>query len=117
MIPLEAGTESTEFVDAKCLLPNVDPFRPDVMKLVRKLAPIKCNGKKRHGTLVGQDLRVDVNGVRKAEMQYIRRPKGDDFSIKYSETIQLDLNTAGSSLVLLLFVILANEKFRRFVKL
>ena len=106
MIPLEAGTESTELIDAKCLLPNVDPFRADVMKLVRKLPPIKCNGKKRYGTVVGQQLRLDVSELRKAEMKYVRRPKEDDFSIKYSEAIQLDLNTAGNSFIPSIFVIL-----------
>ena len=95
VIPLEAGNESTEFVDGKCVLPIVDPFRTDVMNLVRKLPPIKCNGKKRYGTVIGQELRLDVNGLRKAEMKYIRRRDGDDFNVEFSEAIQLDLTNTG----------------------
>ena len=95
VIPLEAGNESTEFVDGRCVLPVVDPFRADVMRLVRKLPPIKCNGKKRYGTVIGQELRLDVSGLRKAEMRYIRRPDGDDFNFKFSEAIQLDVTKSG----------------------
>ena len=95
IIPLEAGNESPEFVDGRCVLPVVDPFRADVMRLVRKLPPIKCNGKKRYGTVTGQELRLDVSGLRKAEMRYIRRPDGDDFNFRFSKAIRLDITSAG----------------------
>ena len=95
VMPLEAGNETTEFVDSKCVLPTVDPFRVDVMELIRKLPPIKCNGKTRYGTVEGQELRLDVNGLRKAEMKYIRRPAGDDFKVEFSEAISIDLARAG----------------------
>ena len=95
VIPLESGNESTEFVDGKCVLPVIDPFRTDVMNLVRKLPPIKCNGKKRYGTVIGQQLRLDVNGLRKADIKYITRRDGDDFNVEFSEAIQLDLSKTG----------------------
>ena len=95
VLPLEAHNESTEFVDGKCVLPVVDPFRTDVMMLVRKLSPIKCNGKKRYGKVVEQELQLDVSGLIKVEMKYIRRPDGDDFNVEFSEAIQVDLTSAG----------------------
>ena len=95
VLPLEAHNESTEFVDGKCVLPVVDPFRADVMKLVRKLPPIKCNRMKRYGTVVGQEVHLDVSGLIKVEMKYIRRPHGDDFNVKFSEAIPVDLTTTG----------------------
>ena len=98
VMPLEADNETTEFVDSKCVLPKVDPFRVDVMKLIRKLPPIKCNGKKRYGTVVGQELRLDVNGLRKAEMKYIRRPAGDDFKVEFSEAISIDFTKTGMNI-------------------
>ena len=87
--------EADQLSTSQCVLPNVDPFRVDIMKLIRKLPPIRCNGKKRYGTVVGQELRLDVNGLRKAEMKYIRRPAGDDFKVEFSEAISIDLTRTG----------------------
>ena len=95
IMPLEADNETTEFVDSKCVLPKVDPFRVDVMKLIRKLPPIKCNGKKRYGTVVGQELRLNVNGLDNAKMMYIIRLEENDFNVGFSEAIAIDLTKTG----------------------
>ena len=94
-LPVKARRGRKSIINISCILPKVDPFNQDVMKHVRKLSPLKCSEKKRYGTVVGQTLLLDVTGVVKAEMKYIRRPKGDDFGVEYSEAIQLDITKAG----------------------
>ena len=91
---LEEGNETTEFVDTKCILPQLDPFRESAMKYVEKLPKLTCAGKRR-GFIKGTEILIDGKDITKLQMSYIRRPEGDDFNTVYSDRIDIDLNSRG----------------------
>ena len=91
---LEEGKETTEFTDSKCVLPQLDPFRKEVMPLIKTLPPLKCK-EKRYGVVNGQEIHLNPKGLKKAKLVYIRRPPGDDFTVKYSDPVDINLNEKG----------------------
>ena len=95
-LPLEEGKENSDLTQGKCLLPNLDPFRPDVLKYVRKLPELKCKGE-RYGRVSGSELHLKTTGLSKVLMAYMRRPEGDDFKMFYSKDVPVDLQRAGKA--------------------
>ena len=91
---LEEGKETTEFIDSKCVLPHLDPFRKEVMALVQTLPPLKCK-EKRYGVVQGQEIHLNPKGLKGAKLVYVRRPSGDDFHVKYSDPVNVNLNEKG----------------------
>ena len=91
---LEEGRETTEFTDSKCVLPPLDPFRKEIMPLIKTLPPLKCK-EQRYGVVEGQEIHLSTKGLKSAKMVYIRRPPGDDFTVKYSDPVKIDLNKKG----------------------
>ena len=95
-LPLEEGKENSDLTQGKCILPNVDPFRPDVLKYVRKLPELKCKGE-RYGRVSGSELHLKTTGLSRVLIAYMRRPEGDDFKMFYSKDVPVDLKKAGKT--------------------
>ena len=96
---LEEGKETTEFIDSKCVLPPLDPFRKEVMPLIQSLPPLKCK-EKRYGVVQGKEIHLNPDGLRGAKLVYIRRPNGDDFHVKYSDPVDINLKEKGIECIL-----------------
>ena len=93
-MPLDEQNETTEFTDGKCVLPKVDPYRQEILPLVKKLPPLNCGGR-RYGYTQGREIHLKTKEVRAAKMYYIKRPEGDDFKVTLSKEEVIDFNSNG----------------------
>ncbi len=92
MQPLEAGKESTDM--GKCVVPQLDPFRSEMMNLFKKLPKLECKGK-RFAEAIGRQLRLKTEGLKEGTLQYIRRPHQDDFNFELSTPIPINFKNKG----------------------
>lgn len=91
---LDEQNETTEFTDSKCVLPKVDPYRQEILPLMKKLLPLKCGGR-RYGYAEGREIHLKTKELKAAKMYYIKRPVGDDFKVTLSKEEVIDLNLDG----------------------
>ena len=74
---------------AVCKLPVLDPFHPSVVKFVKDLGKLRCEGLS-YSSFENNVLRVEGKDIVSAEYRKIERVRGDDFKIVLSDPVKVE---------------------------
>ena len=71
-----------------CRLPHLDPFHPSILKFVKDLGKLQCEGD-RYSSFINNLLEVKGEDIYSAKYRTIERPEGDDFKVVLSDPTSL----------------------------
>ena len=73
---------------AACKLPVLDPFHPSVVKFMKDLGKLRCEGKS-YSSFENNVLRVEGEDIVSAQYRKIERPRGDDGGVVLSDPVKV----------------------------
>lgn len=76
-----------------CKVPNVDPFHPSVVKFMRDVGKLNCQGP-RFSSYDNNVLRIEGQGLVSAQYRKILRAPGNDFSVVLSDPVNIQNETS-----------------------
>lgn len=77
-----------------CKLPELDPFHPSVIKFIKDLGKLHCEGTN-YSSFENNVLRIEGEDIVSAEYRKIERTPGDDFGVVLSDPVRVQ-NKTGS---------------------
>ena len=75
-------------ISVACRLPSLDPFHHSIIKFVKNLGKLQCEGAS-FSSFENNVLRVEGEGILSAQYRKIDRPSGDDFTVTRSDPIPI----------------------------
>ncbi|KAJ7392266.1 hypothetical protein OS493_013645 [Desmophyllum pertusum] len=81
-------TDKSENSAASCKLPNLDPFHSSVIKFIKDLGKLRCEGAS-YSSFENNVLRVEGEGIASAQYRKIERTPGDDFGVVLSDAVRV----------------------------
>ena len=81
---------------AACKLPELDPFHPSVIKFIKDLGKLHCEGAN-FSKFENNVLRIEGGDVVSAQYRKIERTPGDDFGVVLSDAVRVQDKTRNNS--------------------
>ena len=75
-------------ISVACRLPNLNPFHDSIIKFVKNLGKLQCEGES-FSNFENNVLRVEGEDIVSAQYRKIGRPSGDDFKVTLSDPVPI----------------------------
>ena len=75
-------------ISVACRLPNLNPFHDSIIKFVKNLGKLQCEGES-FSNFENNVLRVEGEDIVSAHYRKIGRPSGDDFRVTRSDPVPI----------------------------
>ena len=85
---------TTNYSNAACKLPDLDPFHSSVIHFMKDLGKLRCNGVS-YSSFENNVLRIEGEGVGSAQYRKIERTPRNDFGVLLSDPVNVQ-STSGS---------------------